>query len=253
MKKVYLVLLMCCCLCGASAQQMLEEVVYTKNGSVVRGIITETKPGKSVKIETADGNVFVFDMKDVEKITKEPAFGQAHRSPYDRPSPGPSGRFPGHCMKGVKGYRGFAEAGVAVGIGDYNLHRMELNTSHGYQFNPYLFVGAGVGMHYYFDASDALMPIFADCRVNFLPGRIAPAFDFKLGYSLAFSDGVYGAGLFLAPSAGVRIGLNNPSQAIRVNVGFSMQQLEVYYLGYSHYYTDRKICNSVLFKIGYEF
>lgn len=253
MKKVYLVLLMCCCLCGASAQQMLEEVVYTKNGSVVRGIITETKPGKSVKIETADGNVFVFDMDDVEKITKESAFRQAPPSSYDRPSPRHPGRFSRHCMEGVQGYRGFLETGVAVGIGDYNLNRLEVNTSHGYQFNPYLFVGVGVGMHYYFDASDALMPIFADCRVNVLPGRISPYVDFKIGYSLGFSDGVYGAGLFLAPTAGVRIGLNDSSHALRVGLGFSMQQLETYYAGYHYYYEDHVMCNSVLFKIGYEF
>lgn len=246
MRKIYVVLLMCCCLLGASAQQVLEEVVYTKNGSVVRGIITEMKPNESLKIETADGNVFVFAMEDVEKITKEPVWG-APRRPH-RPHQG--GMMPPASYE-RRGYRGFVEAGVAAGIGDYGLTRLEVNTSHGYQFNPYLFVGGGLGMHFYFDASDALIPIFADCRVNVLPGRISPYIDVKLGYSIGVSDGLYGAGLFLSPGIGARFALANGAQAIRAGLGFSMQQATAYY-GYYHY-EDHVMCNSILFKVGYEF
>ncbi len=49
------------------------DVVYLKNGSIVRGTIIEQIPNESIKIETSDGSVFVFKMSDVEKITKEQA------------------------------------------------------------------------------------------------------------------------------------------------------------------------------------
>jgi len=47
------------------------DVVYLKNGGVRRGIIIEQIPGKSLKIKTNDGSVYVFKMDEIEKITKE--------------------------------------------------------------------------------------------------------------------------------------------------------------------------------------
>lgn len=48
-----------------------EEVVYLKNGSVIRGVIVEQIPGKSLKIKSGD-NIFAFTIEEVEKFTKEP-------------------------------------------------------------------------------------------------------------------------------------------------------------------------------------
>ena len=42
-----------------------------------------------------------------------------------------------------KCYRGFADLGYTIGLGDYKMGRFEINTSHGYQFSPYFFLGAG--------------------------------------------------------------------------------------------------------------
>lgn len=47
------------------------DVVYLKNGSIIRGIIIEQVPNVSIKIQTADGSVFFYKMEEVEKITKE--------------------------------------------------------------------------------------------------------------------------------------------------------------------------------------
>jgi len=51
--------------------QQFQEVVYLKNGSIIRGTIIEQVPGKSLKIQTVDGNVFVYEMEEVEKVAKE--------------------------------------------------------------------------------------------------------------------------------------------------------------------------------------
>jgi len=51
--------------------QNLQDVVYLKNGGVIRGLIIEQVPNQSIKIQTADRNVFVFKMDEILKITKE--------------------------------------------------------------------------------------------------------------------------------------------------------------------------------------
>lgn len=65
----------------AVAQQTPDDVVYLKSGSIIRGMIIEQVPNKSLKIQTKDGNVFVYKMDEVEKITKETPIGTKPISP----------------------------------------------------------------------------------------------------------------------------------------------------------------------------
>jgi hypothetical protein len=53
------------------AQVTQRDVIYLKNGSVIKGAVLEQIPDKTVKIQTADGSIFVFQMSEVERITKE--------------------------------------------------------------------------------------------------------------------------------------------------------------------------------------
>ncbi len=53
------------------AQSTWIDVVHLKNGSVIKGTIIEQIPNESIKIQTADGSVFVHPMSDVEKMSKE--------------------------------------------------------------------------------------------------------------------------------------------------------------------------------------
>ena len=76
------------CLMGmtfAFAQTYLQDVVYLKNGSIIRGDIIEMVPSETVKIMTADGCVFIYDFADVEKFFKEQQKGTAdfrEKSPW---------------------------------------------------------------------------------------------------------------------------------------------------------------------------
>ncbi len=53
------------------AQAVWQDVVHCKNGSVIKGTIIEQIPNESIKIQTADGNIFVYKMSEVDKMTKE--------------------------------------------------------------------------------------------------------------------------------------------------------------------------------------
>ena len=48
-----------------------QDVVYLKNGSIIRGIIVEQVPNKSLKIETSDRSIFVYQIDEIEKIITE--------------------------------------------------------------------------------------------------------------------------------------------------------------------------------------
>lgn len=77
MKKIILSFMCLIFILGStSAQNNLEEVVYLKNGSIVRGTIIEQIPNQTLKIQTKDGNVFVYKFDEVIKTTKEPVVGQ---------------------------------------------------------------------------------------------------------------------------------------------------------------------------------
>ena len=56
---------------SASFAQTVVDVVYLKNGSVIRGTIVEQVPGESLKVQTANGSIFVYTLDEVEKMTKE--------------------------------------------------------------------------------------------------------------------------------------------------------------------------------------
>lgn len=71
MKKIVVLILFAFIASVSFAQNNFEEVVYLKNGSIIRGVIVEQVPDKTIKIATADGNLFVFRIDEIEKITKE--------------------------------------------------------------------------------------------------------------------------------------------------------------------------------------
>lgn len=53
------------------AQNTYQDVIYLKNGGIMRGTITEIIPEKSVKLQTRDGNIYVFEMGEIERIRRE--------------------------------------------------------------------------------------------------------------------------------------------------------------------------------------
>lgn len=165
-------------------------------------------------------------------------------------------------------YRGFVDAGYSIGIGDYEFGRVEINTSHGYQFNPYIYLGAGIGLHMAAEyktkgmnialdtrKSKVDIPIFGNIKANLSKGKIAPFIDGKIGYFVNNNGGLY-ANL----SAGIRIATNE-KQAVNVYVGYSSEELEFetfksFTSSTSMNYTRsaRKLnTEAISIRVGYEF
>lgn len=151
---------------------------------------------------------------------------------------------------GESGYRGFVEAGYTLGTGDNSADRIALFTSHGYQMNPYVFVGAGAGVNYYYDGEMWSVPIFADARGTLpLDGSFTPFLDIKIGYSAVDVSGFY-----FAPSVGCKYG------KFTFSIGYELQNIgeqtvSVYVPGYgtTSYKNDGGSAGGFAFRVGLEF
>lgn len=53
------------------AQSEWRDVVYLKNGSIIKGTIVEQIIGESLRIDTPEGSIFFYKMDEIEKIGKE--------------------------------------------------------------------------------------------------------------------------------------------------------------------------------------
>ena len=99
-----------------------------------------------------------------------------------------------------RGYRGFVESesfifpdlGFLADGGGSSDFWTGVSTSHGYQFNPHLFVGAGMSCVWVLNDIDCdpdkpkvkYLPIFADVRTDLRFGRFTPFADLRMGCNL---------------------------------------------------------------------
>lgn len=154
-------------LSGASlSAQKMTETVYLKNGSIIRGTIVEEVPGQSVKIQTKDGNVFVYQMGDIDRIAKELAASPASVGKY------------GHGHRGldfsVEGGMSLGRNGSAAGMGGVEL---------GKRFNQNFYWGVGLGV-LSGSGTDIRMPVTTTFQALFpvTASGIAPNIAFRTGF-----------------------------------------------------------------------
>lgn len=184
---------------GQLAAQSFDEVIYLKNGSEIHGSVIEYTSGETIKIQTRDGSVFVFQSDEVERISKK-------KEPKSKTS--------GLEQRA----RWFVEYAETIG----ECSRIEFSGVYGYQIRPKLFIGGGIGFHCYFDEDAYEAPIFANLRYDFINRRATPYIDLRGGYTVGTYFGPY-----FSPTAGARIRLGNWG-AINIGAGYTMQFFEGY-------------------------
>lgn len=72
-----------CFATNLSAQDKMQDVLYLQNGSIIKGIIIEQIPNVSVKIKSNEGNIYVYDFKDILKFSKEEVMVQSTKDTVD--------------------------------------------------------------------------------------------------------------------------------------------------------------------------
>lgn len=166
------------------------------------------------------------------------------------------------------GYHGLADFGYTIGFGDYKMGGFEFSTTHGYQFNPYIFIGAGLGVHFMSEYSTPYMnipldyrgsqvdiPIYVNLRLTILNGPISPFIDGKCGHYLTHHGGVY-----LNASVGCRFATWR-KQSVNIYIGYSNENLEFetfdkFYSSHNMDYRRMKrnlSTDGLSIKLGYEY
>lgn len=243
--------------------QTQRDVVYMKNGSVIRGQVTNNSDEKVV-VETDDGNVFVYKKSDINKMVKEATgkggeersvvkpiriAGDLKEDTYDPAAS--NGRWP------TKGWRGFVGGCFGLALDDVFEHRAVCTfyTSHGFQFNHALYLGLGLqsegmGVERYVSSNETevvslnMLTLFLDGRVDFLKKAVSPFLDCRVGHGWNNLEGGY-----FALMAGVRVK--------RHNMAMGIERISTKVDEYSFTYGRWKSCDEVLsafyFSYSYEF
>lgn len=209
MKKLIFILTLICMagMTGLKAQMSYadyQDVVYLKNGSMIKGIIIEQIPGKTIKIKTADGSEFVYGIMEVEKFAKEPlekAAAPIASAGTKMACCSKTAKTPREFYSKPKGY--FGQVQIAPGIG-----AMGIRVVNGYKFGRFGYVGLGVGVDRTMSMNRGpkmemiddvfpgnsrgsrgngwQAPIFIHYEGDVLKRRVTPTYFVELGYSIPF-------------------------------------------------------------------
>ena len=133
-----------------------------------------------------------------------------------------------------------------------------LSTSHGYQWNPWLFTGAGIDLQYHPGTGSGIAAVFFQGRTDLKFGKFTPFGDMRLGYSCTDGGGVY-----FSPNIGYRF---NWGRKMGVNIGAGITVIsgktDLYEIEYDPdmdwwdaHLVGKKNCVSTIFsfKIGIDF
>lgn len=195
----------------SSYAQNYTEVIYTKNGSIVKGVIIETIPNVSYKIKTSDGNIFVFKAEEIEKIEKLEVTKQNEKTePF---------------MGKRSGFSSIEEIGASLIINETTSTPLfALHSINGYLFNPHLFAGVGVGIEA--DDITAVIPIYAECRAYVSKAKASPYFAAGGGYGLMYiNQGRNEGGPMGHVLAGLKVALS-PKAAFNISAGYRLFQFQ---------------------------
>ncbi len=128
-----------------------------------------------------------------------------------------------------RGYRGFLEWSNQVsreqiwsGYGSPETYLSTgVSTSHGYQINPIVFVGAGLSVERCGKLDRWIVPVFAEGRADLQLGRFTPFADLRAGAN--FAEGI---GVYLSPTVGYRFNWGRKA-GVNIGLGYTLAGYKV--------------------------
>ena len=138
-------------------------------------------------------------------------------------------------------YHGEVDLGYSIGVGTFGTGRVNVHTIQGVQISKYFSTGVGVGIDYYHESSNIVLPIYLNLK-GYLPvtEKVSPYLSFDIGAGICLSEGVSGlSGLYCTPAIGVKAGI------FKAQVGYNIQRISESGLGIN--------MNAVQIKLGVMF
>jgi hypothetical protein len=195
-----------------------EDVVYLKNGSIIRGKIKEQIPGEYIKIELVSDTIFTLGQSEVEKITREPTKYMSIRvKKYKKLLPFT------YRQKGLYQHVSFG-AGFTTGRFGEPSANLAFNYRIGYHFHHLFNLGAGTGFDIY-DGS-VITPFFLDLWGDLKESPVTPTYMANIGYGYGLSGSwrhdVFDGGLLAHLALGLKFNTRSKREYV-FTVGYKRQ------------------------------
>jgi len=189
-----------------------QDVVYLKNGGITRGTLLEFIPDSLLKIQTVDGNVFVYKIREVAKYSKEPYYINPSKPNIPKDTTG---------LK--RGYYGLVEYATGASFGHASgPFTTKMNFISGYRIWPWFAVGAGVGLRLYMD-DGMYFPLYADLRFTFANRNTSPYIAVQGGYSWRSNSEYEIGGTMFSTTLGVCVKIKN-NYALNFGLTYELQE-----------------------------
>ncbi len=153
------------------AQGRKRDLVYLKNGSIIRGTIILQDPGKMIKVKTPDRNLWVFAYDQVDSIARVVKVKSPQKA----------------------GYFNLTEIGVLAGnSANYKKDPFAFLNINSWKFENGFSTGIGVGVEFF---EETYLPVVADFRYYIRNFGAMPFVSLQGGYSIplggTYSQQVY--------------------------------------------------------------
>ena len=154
------------------SQGSMEDVIYLKNGDLIRGEII-FKNDKSIKIRILGGSEFNFQLDEIARITEAPKIADTPKIKGEKI----------YKVK-TKGYYNATLVGLLMGSDTEPYPSIE--TNNGYYFKHWLAVGLGVQLGSY--RQNPFIPVYLDVRGDFLKKTsFSPYYSVQVGKGNVFN------------------------------------------------------------------
>lgn len=211
MKTMLLTLIMAITSIAAFGQDKID-VVYLKDGRVIKGSIIKPLDAGGVQIMTTESDVYTFSAAEVSRVAREEIQHDNLKNKV--------------FVQDGKGFTNITTLGYGFGIGsvgdaDNDEDYFAIHTVNGFHVNRTISLGLGVGVEGY--GGYELIPLYADIRVYPSLTEWAPFFYGNLGYGLGILEKNIDGGLMAGIGGGIQRSVNT-NLAFVASIGYRFQE-----------------------------
>ncbi len=213
--------------------QKVENVVYLKNGSIIRGKLLESDNQAKIRIETQCRSVWVFDTLEIERVAEEMILRSTNRS------------------SGME---------IEMGVGTYGMN-IEDNKpvfssllSVGYLNKYRIYTGLGFGLE--LNVTE-MFPVYIDAKYLLFDRQRTPVLSFRGGYNFGSKSGdtEIEGGRFYQLTFGLRRDFPD-GVATYLSIGYRYQYMAVHETNEwqpNYEYITKYQINRIVFRVGLVF
>ena len=196
------------------SQDVPLDVIYFKDGSKIKGVITELTPGVNLKFVDQNGKDFTFSFSVIDHTEKE-NFSRdifLSKTKYDT------------AYYSTQRITNLTKIGLVRNISDYK-NNITVSDILSYQFSA---LSVGIGGSYIKYTAGYTVPVFIDVKYTFIAHKTKPYFYLDLGHSVSDEKG---KGIYFQTGTGIRINLKNNIDLI-FEAAYSYQKVAYDISGY---------------------